>query len=284
MEGKAFKALMDIQLSHNCDLIMIAQCLAEERQHFFVSREYELHGLLPGQRSYDAFSDGFGLSIDALEARLWFLLHLVIEACLVEWGISLSQMAPNSWRYLMAFSGNAMESELVEKLKGILPDSRAIKDMTNAWLVEAGFSLTPRDMVDLLGMKDGSASYPTSQPVQTSRERTPTMVTEKHPAEKALSDPTEKCPTEGGGEPSAKRKKQMAKKTEKCHSSQGEGWGSAPKKIKMKGKGLTKKAVEPAKKLEGPCRLPTMKEIYVMGGRVGNDKYFTSRGFKPRPQ
>ncbi|RRT64571.1 hypothetical protein B296_00027873 [Ensete ventricosum] len=134
MEGKAFKALMDIQLSHNCDLIMIAQRLAEERQHFFVSREYELHGLLPGQRSYDAFSDGFGLSINALEARLYY------------------GQRPPPRPHL-----SDEESELVEKLKGILPDSRAIKDMTNAWLVEAGLSLTPRGMAcnEVLEMKSG---------------------------------------------------------------------------------------------------------------------------------
>ncbi|RWV93698.1 hypothetical protein GW17_00043835 [Ensete ventricosum] len=36
------------------------------------------------------------------------------------------------------------ESELVGKLMGILPNSRAIKDMIEAWLVKAGLNLTPR--------------------------------------------------------------------------------------------------------------------------------------------
>ncbi|RWW17490.1 hypothetical protein GW17_00018580 [Ensete ventricosum] len=62
-----------------------------------------LHVPLPGQRPYDAFANCFGLSTDALEVGLRFSLDPVIEACLIEWLISPSQMAPNSWRYLVAF-------------------------------------------------------------------------------------------------------------------------------------------------------------------------------------
>ncbi|RZR85755.1 hypothetical protein BHM03_00012790 [Ensete ventricosum] len=65
--------------------------------------EYELHDPLLGQRPYDVFLNGFGLSIDALEAGLRFPLHPVIEVCLEGWQISPSQMMPNSWRYLVAF-------------------------------------------------------------------------------------------------------------------------------------------------------------------------------------
>ncbi|CAL9757942.1 unnamed protein product [Musa acuminata subsp. burmannicoides] len=51
----------------------------------------------PGQRPYDQFPQGFGLTAGALEAGLRFPLHPVIEDCLRKWGISPSQMAPNSW-------------------------------------------------------------------------------------------------------------------------------------------------------------------------------------------
>ncbi|RZR75984.1 hypothetical protein BHM03_00000571 [Ensete ventricosum] len=57
------------------------------------------------QGSYNAFLDAFGLSIDALEAGLWFPLHPMIEAYLIELGISPSHIAPNSWCYLVAFLG-----------------------------------------------------------------------------------------------------------------------------------------------------------------------------------
>ncbi|RZR95158.1 hypothetical protein BHM03_00023969 [Ensete ventricosum] len=43
------------------------------------------------------------LSTDAIEAGLRFSLHPVIEGYLEQWRISPSQMAPNSWRYLVAF-------------------------------------------------------------------------------------------------------------------------------------------------------------------------------------
>ncbi|RWW02594.1 hypothetical protein GW17_00034311 [Ensete ventricosum] len=58
---------------------------------------------LPGEHPYDAFPCGFSLSTDAIEAGLRFSLHPVIEAYLEQWRISPSQMAPNSWRYLVAF-------------------------------------------------------------------------------------------------------------------------------------------------------------------------------------
>ncbi|RZR82070.1 hypothetical protein BHM03_00008413 [Ensete ventricosum] len=67
-------------------------------------------------------------------------------------------------------------------------------------------------------------------------------VVERRPIKKAPFAPTEKHPIEGGGEPSTKRKKRMAKKARKGTSSRGEGRGSIPeKKSKIKGKEPTKK-------------------------------------------
>ncbi|RWW59399.1 hypothetical protein BHE74_00033654 [Ensete ventricosum] len=62
----------------------------------------------------------------------------------------------------------------------------------------------------------------------------------------------------------------MANKAEKDTSSQGEGRGSNLEKDKAKGKEPTKESTE------GPRHFLTMKELYEMGGRTGNVKYFAA--------
>ncbi|RZR99007.1 hypothetical protein BHM03_00028474 [Ensete ventricosum] len=100
---RAIEALAIMRSCFNVDSTVTARRLVDVREHYYVSLEYKLHVPLSSQRPYDAFSSGFGLLIDALEARLRFPLHLVIKACLEGWQISPSQMTPNSWRYLVAF-------------------------------------------------------------------------------------------------------------------------------------------------------------------------------------
>ncbi|RWV78678.1 hypothetical protein GW17_00060306 [Ensete ventricosum] len=104
----AAEALAAMQLCFNVDSIVTARRLVKVRKHYYIPPEYELHVPLLGQRPYDAFPSGFGLSTDALEAGLRLPLHPVIEACLEGWRMSPSHMAPNSWRYLVAFCGNVM--------------------------------------------------------------------------------------------------------------------------------------------------------------------------------
>ncbi|RRT51245.1 hypothetical protein B296_00048268 [Ensete ventricosum] len=53
------------------------------------------------------------ISVDALEVGLWFPLHLLIEECLRWWRISPSQVAPNSWRYLIVFLGEYREVGII---------------------------------------------------------------------------------------------------------------------------------------------------------------------------
>ncbi|RWW13802.1 hypothetical protein GW17_00022466 [Ensete ventricosum] len=72
-------------------------------------------------------------------------------------------------------------------------------------------------------MKGGFSSRPASQPVQMPREKTLVVVVENCPVEKAPSDLAEKCPTEGGDEPSTKRKKWMAKRNEVLEIKSGVG-------------------------------------------------------------
>ncbi|RWW37137.1 hypothetical protein BHE74_00057787, partial [Ensete ventricosum] len=182
----------------------------------------------PGDLAEKANSDAPGLciSVDALEAGLRFPLHPLIEECLRWWRICPSQVAPNSWRYLIVFLGECQgagiiltrdlfmacfrlcksrggyylttqvgfrvsvvpfnnkgwksrylfvsdsvwgfrldwsahpignassylseeESVLVGRLKGILSSSRAIKEMIEIWLVEAGLSPASKGTVIL---------------------------------------------------------------------------------------------------------------------------------------
>ncbi|RWW39843.1 hypothetical protein BHE74_00054785 [Ensete ventricosum] len=217
-------ALVAMQSFFNVDSIVITRRLVKVRKNYFIPPEYELHVPLPGEHPYDAFPCGFSLLTDVLEAGLRFPLHPVIEACLEWWRISPSHIAPNSWRYLVAFlwecygsgivatrelfmacfrlsRGQAEyylvahngfrvsgapsndkgrkshfffisyrrgwsfptewtsrmvnssvpvlsidETELVEILREILSISRGVKDINQAWLVEASLNLAPRGM------------------------------------------------------------------------------------------------------------------------------------------
>ncbi|RRT40174.1 hypothetical protein B296_00035155 [Ensete ventricosum] len=53
------------------------------------------------------------ISVDALEAGFWFPLHPLIEECLRWWRISPSQVAPNSWRYLVVFLGECRGAGII---------------------------------------------------------------------------------------------------------------------------------------------------------------------------
>ncbi|RZS19072.1 hypothetical protein BHM03_00051362, partial [Ensete ventricosum] len=94
--------------------------------------------------------------LQALEAGLRFPLHPVIGDCLRWWRVSPGQIAPNSWRYIKTFLGEYFgvewsahpisnilpnlsdkEANAVERLKGILSASRAVRNLTEEWLVEA---------------------------------------------------------------------------------------------------------------------------------------------------
>ncbi|THU72513.1 hypothetical protein C4D60_Mb04t12930 [Musa balbisiana] len=57
---------------------------------------------------------------------------------------------------------NDEERNDLRRLKEILPTSRAIGQMTEGWLVEAGLSPTPRDMVNLAAVRGGRASSVTA--------------------------------------------------------------------------------------------------------------------------
>ncbi|RRT35875.1 hypothetical protein B296_00045489 [Ensete ventricosum] len=215
-----------MKADHDLDTAVTEGSLVVIRGWYSIAAEYGLHVPRPGQRPYSSDAPGMCISVDALEAGLWFPLHPLIEECLRWWRISPSQVAPNSWRYLVVFLGecrgagiiptrdlfmtcfrlcksqggyyltarvgfrvsgapsnnkgwksrylfvsgpvwgfrldwsahpigNALpylskeEFVLVDRLKGIISSSCAIKEMTELWLVKAGLSSASRDRMDL---------------------------------------------------------------------------------------------------------------------------------------
>ncbi|RWW75347.1 hypothetical protein BHE74_00016631 [Ensete ventricosum] len=101
-----------------CGVLHFATCVFNAGSHDSYSEKKQgvpSMRLLPSQGNHDGCAELFScfgkandceaqrFSTDALEAGLRCLLHPVIEVCLEWWGISPSQMAPNSWRYIVAF-------------------------------------------------------------------------------------------------------------------------------------------------------------------------------------
>ncbi|RRT59849.1 hypothetical protein B296_00017797 [Ensete ventricosum] len=74
--------------------------------------EYGFHVPRPGQRPYSSDNPGVCISVDALEVNLQFPLHPTIEEC-IRWSrISPSQVAHNSWCYLV-FLGECREAGII---------------------------------------------------------------------------------------------------------------------------------------------------------------------------
>ncbi|RWW33295.1 hypothetical protein GW17_00001983, partial [Ensete ventricosum] len=97
---------LEVMMSdHDLDTAVTEGSLAVIRERYNIPTEYGLHVPESGQRPYSLDVLGMCISVDALEAGLWFPLHPLIEECLRWWRISPSQVAPNSWRYLVVFLG-----------------------------------------------------------------------------------------------------------------------------------------------------------------------------------
>ncbi|RWV84595.1 hypothetical protein GW17_00053681 [Ensete ventricosum] len=221
VDARVQRVLEVMMSDHDLDTAVTEGSLAVIRARYNILTEYGLHVPEPGQRPYSLDVPDMCISVDALEVGLRFPLHPLIEECLKWWRISPSQVAPNSWRYLVVFLGECRgagiiptrdlfmacfrlcksrggyyltarvgfrvsgtpssnkgwkshylyvsglgwgfglswsahpignappylseeETVLVGRLKGILSSSRAIKEMTELWLVEAGLSPTSR--------------------------------------------------------------------------------------------------------------------------------------------
>ncbi|RRT67453.1 hypothetical protein B296_00015727 [Ensete ventricosum] len=60
-------ALMVMRSNFDIGSIVTIRRLVEVRKNYFIPSKYELHAPLPGEHPYDAFPNGFSLSIDALK-------------------------------------------------------------------------------------------------------------------------------------------------------------------------------------------------------------------------
>ncbi|RZS17029.1 hypothetical protein BHM03_00049124, partial [Ensete ventricosum] len=168
---------------HDLDTAVTEGSLAVIRERYSIPAEYGLHVPEPGQRPYSLDVPGMCISVDALEAVLRSrdypdsgLIHGMFSSLQESGGYYLTARvgfrvsgAPSSnkgwksrylyvsgpaWGFGLDWSahpiGNAPpylseeETVLVGRLKGILSSSRAIKEMTELWLVEAGLSPTSR--------------------------------------------------------------------------------------------------------------------------------------------
>ncbi|RWW69588.1 hypothetical protein BHE74_00022800 [Ensete ventricosum] len=200
-----------MKLDHDLDTAVTEGSLDVIRERYSIPVEYDLHVPQLGQRPYSSGAPSMCISVDALEAGLRFPLHPLIEECLRWWRISPNQVAPNSWRYLVVFLGeldwlahpigNASpylseeESVLVDRLKKILSSSRAIKEMTEFWLVEGGLSPASRDRMDLSelrGMpKVSSGKAPPTRPATWEVGASPAREAPKASSKRPVDAPTE---------------------------------------------------------------------------------------------
>ncbi|THU58394.1 hypothetical protein C4D60_Mb03t13780 [Musa balbisiana] len=104
-DEKVAWALEALMWPHDLDSTVSELLLGNLWECYSIPEGYVLLAPEPGQRAYDPIPKGIALTLDAVEAGLRFPLHPVISSCISWWRISLSQMAPNSWRYLVAFLG-----------------------------------------------------------------------------------------------------------------------------------------------------------------------------------
>ncbi|RWW42416.1 hypothetical protein BHE74_00052068 [Ensete ventricosum] len=113
VDARVLRDLEVMMSDHDLDTAVTEGSLAVIRERYSIPAEYGLHVPEPGQRPYSLDVPGMCISVDALEAGLRFPLRPLIEECLRWWRISPSQVAPNSWRYLVVFLGECRGAEII---------------------------------------------------------------------------------------------------------------------------------------------------------------------------
>ncbi|RWW88787.1 hypothetical protein BHE74_00002323 [Ensete ventricosum] len=98
---------------HDIASVISEEFLESIRECYNIPEGYALRAPSPKQRPYQTQPSEISISVDALEAVLHFPLHPTIVKCLRWWRTSPSQMAPNSWRYLIAFLGECRGAGIV---------------------------------------------------------------------------------------------------------------------------------------------------------------------------
>ncbi|RWW36438.1 hypothetical protein BHE74_00058542 [Ensete ventricosum] len=157
---------------------------------------------------------------------------------------------------------------MVGRLKGILSSSRAIKEMTELWLIEAGLSPSSRDRMDLeelCGMpKVASGKVPPTRPTAREVGASPTREAPKASLKRPIVAPTEQA------EDAARRHKKVKVLTRrhKSHLDEGESHSRS--------KGKEPKA--PAESEEGGAspahqRPRLMKDLFKTKVQKGDASY-----------
>ncbi|RZR70466.1 hypothetical protein BHM03_00000074 [Ensete ventricosum] len=200
---------------HDFNSTVSLESLAMVWKRFNIPNEYVLHAPGPGQRPYHPCPEGFSISIDALEAGLRFPLHLVIEECLGWWQISPSQVALNSWCYLITFLGECKGAGIVPTRDLFLSCFRLFRYLIFQLIV--GFA----EMVSMSLMHDNPkvgggrlrivSSFPATAPTPTPRveSRSPSKVQEI-PAEEVIRRPSEEEARGAPEVPNKRRAEDMA--------------------------------------------------------------------------
>ncbi|RRT85596.1 hypothetical protein B296_00002971 [Ensete ventricosum] len=154
-DSKILKVLMVMQSCCNSDSTMMVCWLAKVRERLCILVEYERH------------VSGAPSNNKGWKVRFFFISHSRGWGFRPKWTArSVSHVAPNLLDE---------ESELVGILWGILSSSRAIKDMTEARLVEVGLSLARRDMFNLMKVKK-SMGHATGRPAPSPPPEVPVEV------------------------------------------------------------------------------------------------------------
>ncbi|RRT71021.1 hypothetical protein B296_00033806, partial [Ensete ventricosum] len=158
VDARVQRDLKVMMSDHDLDTAVTEGSLAVIRERYNIPAEYGLHVPEPGQRPYSSDVPDMCISVDALEVGLrWAGYYLIAQ---VGFRVSGAPSSNKGWksRYLyvsgpawgfgLDWSANPIsnappylseeETVLVRRLKGILSSSRAIKEMAELWLVEAG--------------------------------------------------------------------------------------------------------------------------------------------------
>ncbi|RWW76550.1 hypothetical protein BHE74_00015344 [Ensete ventricosum] len=112
-DARSRRDLEVMKSCHDIASVISEEALESNRECYSILEGYALRAPSPEQRPYQPKPSEISISIDALEAGLRFPLHSTIVECLRWWRIFPSQMAPNSWRYLIAFLGECRGAGIV---------------------------------------------------------------------------------------------------------------------------------------------------------------------------
>ncbi|RZS28870.1 hypothetical protein BHM03_00062521 [Ensete ventricosum] len=113
VDSRALRDLEVMKADHDLDMAVTEESLVVIRERYNIPVEYELHVPQLGQRPFSSDAPGMCILVDALKVGLRFPLHPLIEECLKWWRISSSQVAPNSWCYLVVFLGECRGAGII---------------------------------------------------------------------------------------------------------------------------------------------------------------------------